>query len=90
MISFSFRADKRAVMSTAEILNELANLTPAERAEIARRIAAMDAATIDLQSRGIDARAAAELRGRLEPFALDWDSPEMTAYDRYDAAKSAM
>jgi hypothetical protein len=44
-------------MSTAEILNELANLTPAERAEIARRIAAMDAATIDLQSRGIDERA---------------------------------
>ena len=38
-------------MSTAEILNELANLTPAERAEIARCIAAMDAATIDLQSR---------------------------------------
>ena len=77
-------------MSTAEILNELANLTPAERAEIARCIAAMDAATIDLQSRGIDARAAAELRGQLEPFARDWDSPEMTAYDRYDAAKSTM
>ena len=77
-------------MSTAEILNELANLTPAERAEIARHIAAMDAATIDLQSRGIDATAAAELRGRLEPFALEWDSPEMAAYDRYDAAKSAM
>ena len=77
-------------MSTAEILNELANLTPAERAEIARRIAAMDAATIDLQSRGIDERAAAELRGQLEPFALDWDSAEMAVYDRYDAAKSAM
>jgi hypothetical protein len=77
-------------MSTAEILNELANLTPAERAEIARQIAAMDAATIDLQSRGIDARAAADLRGQLEPFALDWESPEMTAYDRYDAAKSTM
>jgi hypothetical protein len=77
-------------MSSAEILNELANLTPSERAEIARRIAAMDAATIDLQSRGIDAKAATELRGRLEPFALDWDSPEMVAYDRYDAAKSTM
>jgi hypothetical protein len=77
-------------MSSAEILNALAKLTPAERAEIARRIAALDAGAIDLEPRGIDAEAAAELRARLEPFATDWNSPEMAAYDRYDAAKADM
>jgi hypothetical protein len=40
----------------------------------------------DLQARGIDAGAAADLRARLERFAEDWDSPEMTDYDHYDAA----
>jgi hypothetical protein len=77
-------------MSGADILNELAKLTRAERAEIARRIAAMDAGAIDLESRGIDAEVAAELRARLEPFAIDWNSSEMDAYDRYDAAKADM
>ena len=77
-------------MSGAEILNELAKLTPAERAEIARRITAMDAATIDLEARGLDAEAAAELRFRLAAFATDWDSPEMAVYDHYDAAKADM
>jgi hypothetical protein len=33
---------------------------------------------------------AAELRARLEPFATDWSSPDMAAYDRYDAAKADM
>jgi hypothetical protein len=77
-------------MSGAEILNELAKLTPAERAEIVRRIAALDGGAIDLESRGINAEAAAELRARLEPFATDWSSPDMAAYDRYDAAKADM
>ena len=77
-------------MSTTEILNELAKLTPAEREEIARRLAELDGVSPDLRARGIDARAAAELRARLERFAEDWDSPEMSVYDHYDAAKSAM
>lgn len=77
-------------MSTTEILQELAKMTPAERREIARRLADMDAAAVELQSVGIDHHAAAELRGRLETFAEDWDSPEMTAYDHYDAAKAHM
>lgn len=34
--------------------------------------------------------AAAELRSRLERFVEDWDSPEMTAYDHYDAAKALL
>ena len=77
-------------MSTAEILEELAKLSPAEREEIVRRLSEMDGIAPALRERGIDARAAAELRARLERFAEDWDSPEMSAYDHYDAAKSAM
>lgn len=77
-------------MSTAELLNELAKLTPAERQEIVRRLTEMDGASVDLRTRGIDAVAAAELRSRLERFAEDWDSPEMTAYDHYDAAKALL
>lgn len=30
----------------------------------------------------------AELRARLETFAADWDSPEMSIYDNYDVAKA--
>jgi broad specificity phosphatase PhoE len=77
-------------MSTAEILAELAKLTPAERQEIVRRLAEMDTGSIDLGSRGIDPRSAAELRARLERFAEEWDSPEMSAYDHYDAAKALL
>jgi hypothetical protein len=78
------------LMSTAEILDELVNLTPEERRVIARRLAELESGSVDLQSRGIDAREAAELRARLERFADDWDSPEMAAYDNYDAVKTRM
>jgi hypothetical protein len=30
------------------------------------------------------------MRARLATFAEDWDSPEMAAYDDYDAAKSRL
>jgi hypothetical protein len=43
---------------------------------------------VDLRARGIDEEQARELRGRLAPFAEDWESPEMDAYDDYDAARS--
>lgn len=36
---------------------------------------------VDLAERGIDPAAAADLRGRLKPFAEDWDRPEMDVYD---------
>lgn len=75
-------------MSTTEILNALAKMTPAERREIAKRLAEMDGGAINLRSLGIDEAEAAELRGRLERFGEEWDSPEMTAYDHYDAARS--
>lgn len=37
--------------------------------------------SIDLRSRGIDEKQAAELRARLQGFAEDWESPMMEAYD---------
>lgn len=77
-------------VSTGEILEELVKLTPEERRVIARRLAELESGVVDLQNRGIDACEAAELRGRLERFADDWDSPEMAAYDNYDAAKTSL
>ncbi len=46
--------------------------------------------TIDLREHGIDKAQAAELRARLAYFAEDWESPEMSAYDNYDEAKSKL
>lgn len=77
-------------MSTAEIIDELAKLTPAERRQIAERLAELDRGTIDLRSRGIDVAEAAELRTRLHAFADDWGGPEMACYDDYDAAKAKL
>ncbi len=45
---------------------------------------------VDLRERGIDAAQAAELRAQLGTFAEDWNSPEMVAYDDYDAAKAKL
>ena len=45
---------------------------------------------VDLRERGIDKNQAAELRSRLATFAQDWETPEMDAYDNYDAAKSRL
>ena len=36
---------------------------------------------IDLRQRGIDEQQAADLRSRLSAAAVDWDRPEMDAYD---------
>jgi len=44
---------------------------------------------IDLRARGIDEGQAAELRARLGTFTEDWESPEMSIYDDYDAALGA-
>ena len=45
---------------------------------------------IDLRARGIDAAQAAELRTSLGSFAEEWNSPEMTLYDNYDAARTKL
>lgn len=43
---------------------------------------------IDLRSCGIDQAQAEVLRANLSTFADDWNSPEMSIYDNYDAAKA--
>ena len=43
---------------------------------------------VNLHDHGFSAAEAADLRGRLSAFAEDWDSPKMSAYDNYHAAKS--
>lgn len=48
----------------------------------------LERGSIDLRERGIDQDQAAELRAAMSAFAEDWDSPEMTIYDNYDAVKS--
>jgi hypothetical protein len=42
---------------------------------------------LDLESLGIDRADAQILRSSLFTFAEEWDSPEMSIYDNYDAAK---
>ena len=43
---------------------------------------------LDLESRGIDIEQAKLLRASLATFSDDWNSPEMSIYDNYDAAKA--
>jgi hypothetical protein len=43
---------------------------------------------IDLRERGIDKKQAKRLRAQLASFAEDWEAPEMSVYDDYDAAHS--
>ncbi|NUN66631.1 hypothetical protein HCU40_18150 [Pseudanabaena biceps] len=45
---------------------------------------------IDLASQGIDKTQAQILRTSLATFAEDWNSPEMSIYDDYDAAKAKL
>jgi hypothetical protein len=45
---------------------------------------------IDLASQGIDKAQAEILRTSLASFAEDWNSPEMSIYDDYDAAKAKL
>ncbi len=44
--------------------------------------------TIDLASQGIDKAQSEALRSRLATFAEDWNNPQMSIYDDYDAAQS--
>lgn len=43
---------------------------------------------IELSAYGIDETQAEALQANLATFAEDWNSPEMSIYDHYDAAKS--
>jgi hypothetical protein len=62
---------------------------PANVAEESRVIVTfLEAAAVDLRTRGIAEAQAQELRGRLASFAEEWESAEMDAYDDYDAARA--
>ena len=50
----------------------------------------LETKTIDLASQGIDKAQAATLRTSLATFAEDWNSPEMSIYDDYDAAETKL
>jgi hypothetical protein len=58
-------------------------LEPAPQAEESRVLVTFLPSTrpIDLQARGIDPAAAADLRSRLNAFSEDWQRPEMDIYD---------
>jgi hypothetical protein len=60
-------------MTVKERLHHVVDELPEEEAEVVLRYAE--------RLRGLDL---AELRGRLEAFAEEWDSPEMDVYDAYD------
>jgi len=47
----------------------------------------LDSGAVDLRKRGISKAQAKTLRAQLATFADDWESPEMSAYDNYDAIK---
>lgn len=43
---------------------------------------------IDLRERGIDKKQAKQLRSQLASFIEDWESPEMSDYNNYDASRN--
>ena len=64
---------------------------PSNVAEEAKVIVTfVDADVVDLAAHGIDRSQAEVLRNSLTTFADDWNSPEMSIYDNYDAAKSQL
>ena len=68
-------------MSANEIIEELPKLSEAERRAVQRKLLELSSrSTIELQSRGINASQAADLRSRLSTFAEDWNRPEMDIY----------
>ena len=69
---------------------ELAELPPGVPEETHVIVTFLESNYIDLRSRGIDKAQAAVLRERLTTFVEDWESPEMAAYDNYDATRAEM
>jgi hypothetical protein len=67
---------------------ELAGTPPGIPEDTPVIVTFLDSAPIDLTTRGIGEKQAADLRGRLATFTEDWDSLEMDVYDHYDAAKN--
>ena len=68
---------------------ELVELPRDVREETPVIVTFIETGGIDLRSRGIDAAAAARLRGTLATFAEDWESPEMEIYDDFTSARAS-
>jgi hypothetical protein len=69
---------------------ELKNL-PSNVAEEAKVIVTfVDNDVVELAAHGIARSQAEILRNTLTTFADDWNSPEMSIYDNYDAAKAQL
>ena len=63
---------------------------PSNVAEEAKVIVTFIDADVDLAAHGIDRSQAEILRHNLVTFADDWNSPDMSIYNNYDAAKSQL
>jgi hypothetical protein len=63
---------------------------PSNVAEEAKVIVTFVDTDIDLTAHGIDRSQAEVLRNSLATFVEDWNSPEMSIYDNYDASKSQL
>jgi hypothetical protein len=50
----------------------------------------VESTPIGLAAQGIDPAQAEILRTHLATFSEDWQSPEMSIYDDYDAAKASL
>jgi hypothetical protein len=50
----------------------------------------IESSSIDLATQGINPEQAEILRTNLATFAEDWNSPEMSIYDDYDASKASL
>ena len=55
--------------------------TPEEVAESRVLVTFLNTRLIDLQELGIGKEEAAEMRGKFDTIAEDWDRPEMDIYD---------
>ena len=55
--------------------------TPAEVSESKVLVTFLETKEINLKERGIGKTQAAELRGKLNTIAEDWNRPEMDVYD---------
>jgi hypothetical protein len=95
MILLTLNVGARKVLTTVEGIYrdgriELQSL-PNNVAEEAKVIVTfVDPESVALAAYGIDRSQAEALRNNLASFAEDWNNPELSIYDNYDAAKSQL
>lgn len=62
----------------------------AEWETLQERLAVQTGGLLPIEEFGMTPAEGKETRSRLEAFAPDWDSPDMDAYNNYDAARQAL